>query len=376
MRIAMIGCKGIPASQALGGGIETHVEELATRLVARGHHVAVYVRPYANPEKKRVWNGVKLVTLPSFRRKNFDAITHTFLASVHVLFQRADIIHYHGVGPSTLSWIPRIFKPWAKVVVTFHGRDRFHEKWGWFARTYLAFGEWTAVSFPHATIAVSHVLQLFARRMYGTDAIRYIPSGVGIPSLHPGTDILPQFGLQPGKYFYTLSRLLPVKAIEDAIEAFGGVETDMRLVIIGEPPLDEQRYYEHLKELAARDGRVILVGRRIGRELEQLIVNAYAMIHPSRVEGLSLAILEAMSRGKLVVMSDIPENRELVDHSGIAFKVGDILALRDTLQWLVTDPEIVAERGERARDVVKLRYTWDSVVVRVEELYESLLQKK
>ncbi len=376
MRISMIGCKGIPADQALGGGIETHVEELATRLAARGHHVTVYVRPYANPEHLKTWKGVKLVTLPTIQSKNLDAITHTLISTLHVLFQKADIIHYHAVGPSTLAWIPRVFKWKSKVVVTFHSRDRFHEKWGTFARAYLTYGEWTALTFPHATIAVSHVLQLFAKRMYGATHVYYIPSGVEIPKLHPGSELLAAFGLEPGKYFYTLSRIMPLKAIEDAIEAFYGVETEKRLAIIGAPMSDELEYYEKLKELAARDGRVILLGRRSGRELDQLIANSYAMIHPSRTEGLSIAILEAMSHGKLVVMSDIPENRELVDHSGIAYKVGDVQALREILQWLVSDSKLVEERGHRAREVIERQYSWNSVVSRVEALYESLLAKR
>lgn len=374
MRIAMIGCKGIPAAQALGGGIETHVEELATRLAARGHHVTVYVRPYANPERLKSWKGVKLVTLRTIRSKNLDAITHTLLASLHILFRKVDIIHYHAVGPSTLAWIPRVFKWRTKVVVTFHSRDRFHEKWGSFARAYLAFGEWTAVTYPHATIVVSHVLQLFARRMYGAKHLHYIPNGVEIPKLHPGSDLLPRFGLEEGKYFYTLSRLMPLKAIEDAIEAFYGLETDKRLAIIGAATIDDEEYYQKLREMASRDGRVVLLGHRSGRELDQLIANSYAMIHPSRTEGLSIAILEAMSHAKLVVMSDIPENREVVDHSGIAYKVGDVKALRETLQWLVSDGELVAERGKRAREVIERLYSWNSVVDRVEKLYQSLLR--
>lgn len=78
MRIAMIGCKGIPAAEAQGGGIEFHVQELATRLRDRGHDVTVYVRPYANPKRLTSWNRIRLVTLPSVHRKNLDAITHTF----------------------------------------------------------------------------------------------------------------------------------------------------------------------------------------------------------------------------------------------------------------------------------------------------------
>ncbi|MFH1078101.1 MAG: glycosyltransferase family 4 protein, partial [Patescibacteria group bacterium] len=153
MRIAMIGAKGIPASRALGGGIEYHVERLATHLESRGHHVVVYVRPYTNPQRKKTWNRIRLITLPTIRRKNLDAIIHVFFCSIHVLFQRVDIIHYHGVGPAILSWIPRVFKPSAKVICTIHARDQFHEKWSWFARTVLAFGEYASCRFPHRTIA-------------------------------------------------------------------------------------------------------------------------------------------------------------------------------------------------------------------------------
>ena len=372
MRIAMIGCKGIPAASALGGGIETHVEELATRLVARGHEVTVYVRPYANPEKKTSFRGVQLVTLPTLRSKHLDAITHTLFASLHVVTQKVDVVHYHGVGPSTLAWIPRLFKWGSRVVVTFHARDRFHEKWSWFAQSYPAFGEWTAVTFPHATIAVSHIIQLFVQRMYGANGVTYIPNGVEIVKKTPGTEFLKANGLESGNYFFTLSRITQGKAIDDAIKAFAGLATDKKLVVIGAPGVQDIQYFQELKRLAATDGRIIFVGRKTGVELHQLMAHSYAMIHPSRHEGLSVAILEAMSYAKLVVMSDIPENRELVDHSGIAYKVGNIKELTETLQWLVNDAELVKDRGARAQTSIQKLYSWESVVLRTEQLYFSL----
>ncbi|MFZ2804438.1 MAG: glycosyltransferase family 4 protein [Patescibacteria group bacterium] len=370
----MIGCKGIPAATSRGGGIETHVEELSTRLVARGHEVLVYVRPYANPEKRTEWKGVKLITLPTIDRKNFDAIVSALLASWDVLFQPVDIVHYHGVGPSTLAWIPRLFKPHTKVVVTFHSRDRFHGKWSWVARGYLALGEWTAVRFPNATIATSHVIKVFCKRMYGTD-VRYIPNGVEIPALHPGADTLAKLDLEPGDYFFTLSRLVPHKAVEDVIEAFKRVNTTKKLVIIGQATYDDVTYENRLRENAADDPRIIFVGQQEGVALKQLIANGYAMVHASRSEGLSIAILEAMSYAKLVVMSDIPENLELIDHSGVSFKVGDVASLRDELQWVVGDPELVEERGKRAREAMRRLFSWNSVVDRTESLYQSLFRR-
>ena len=70
-----------------------------------------------------------------------------------------DVFHIHGVGPALLSWLPKLLRPHAKVVVTFHCIDRHHQKWNWFARMMLSFGEQIASHAPDATVAVSKTLE-------------------------------------------------------------------------------------------------------------------------------------------------------------------------------------------------------------------------
>ena len=372
MRIALLGCKGIPAATSFGGGVESYVEQLAVRLRDRGHEVVVYVRPYANPHRKTSFSGVRLITLPSIRTKHLDTITHTLLSSGHVLGQDVDIVHYHGVGPSTLSWIPRLLKPRAKTVATFHSRDQFHGKWGPLAKAYLAFGEWASLAFPHATTTPSHTIKVFCEKMYGRSP-EHIPNAVEVPMAHPGSDHLAAFGLVPGEYFFTLARLIPHKAIDEAVDAFRNVRTRKKLVVIGEGSPDQARYVAKLHEQAKRDPRIVMVGRQTGAALKQLIANGYAMVHPSHSEGLSVAILEAMSYGKVVVMSDIPENLELMEDSGIPFPVGKVAELARAVQWCEDRPELVAARGARALETIRRSYSWDAVVGRMERFYQSLL---
>src|SRR3990170_1869771 len=131
MKIAFIGQKGIPA---LSGGVEKHVEKLATRLAASGQEVFVYVRSHYTDPSLTEYAGVKLIHLPTLRTKHLDAISHTFFATMHALFQNYDVVHYHSIGPSVLSILPRVFRPGMQVVATFHTRDYFHKKWGWFVR--------------------------------------------------------------------------------------------------------------------------------------------------------------------------------------------------------------------------------------------------
>ena len=229
MRIAMIGQKGFEIGER-GGGIEQHVRALSLYLGRRGHEVTVYARrryvPAASvstPRSKRNGGhpGVIVRFMPTIYRKNLEAIVHTFLSTMDALLRPYDIIHYHGVGPSTLAWIPRLLKPKARVVCTFHSQDRYHQKWGLFGRLYLWFGEWAACAFPHATIAVSHVIQVFARKRYGRQVV-YIPNGAEVQTV-TATDKIAAFGLEPRQYVLNVGRLVPHKGVQYLIEAWKGL---------------------------------------------------------------------------------------------------------------------------------------------------------
>jgi glycosyltransferase involved in cell wall biosynthesis len=371
MRIVFIGAKGIPTSAISGaGGVEMHVEQIATRLADRGHQVSVYIRGHADLEKHRLtYKGVRLIRIWALQSKNFETITHVFLSTLHALFRPADIIHYHGVGPSSLAWIPRLLKWRSKVVCTFHSRDWYDTKWGTGAKLYLRYGEWAALHYPHATVVISHVLQVFCRDHFHRKTI-YIPNGADIPGPQ-GIDRVHSLGLEPGNYLLGVGRLVPNKAYEVAINAYKHVKSDMPLVIAG-ASFHSDEYVEKLEKLAAEDPRIRLVGFQSGENLRQLYAHCYAFVHPSRAEGLSTSIIEAMAAAKVVIMSDIKENLELIDHSGISFKTDDEKALAETLRLVLEDPTMAKERGERAREVVRKGYSWDSVVDRLVKLYNDL----
>lgn len=367
MRIAMLGLKGIPVGN-YGGGIERHVEELAERLARRKHHVFVYVRSYTlGPRLPKTWRGVHLISLPTIRTKNLETIVHTFLATLHVLFMPVDVIHYHGIGPATLAWIPRLFKPWARVIITFHSIDRFHKKWGRFARAYLGFGEWAAMHFPHRTIVVSHTLQIYVHRRFRRPGI-FIPNGVE-PRAVKKSDELDQFHLKRDGYLLTVARLVKHKGIHYLIQAFRGIKTDKKLVIVGAPSFTED-YADYLAKIAADDPRIIFTGFQTGETLAQLFAHAYIYVHPSESEGLSLTILESMSYGTTVLISNIPENMETIDHSGFSFESRNVHDLRKKITHLLANPELVNERARRGKDFIRKKFNWEMIVKETERVYE------
>ncbi|MFA6475370.1 MAG: glycosyltransferase family 4 protein [Patescibacteria group bacterium] len=368
MKITFIGQKGIPA---LAGGVERHVEELAVRLAKIPNtEVVAYTRPWYSAKAVTSYDGVRLVSLPSVHTKNFDAITHTFLAIIHAaLIERADIIHIQAVGPAILAPLARLLRPKAKVIVTFHCIDRQHQKWGRFAKLMLWLGEFMTMKFAHEVIAVSRTIQHYSYESYGR-MVKYIPNGATLHAIVPADKITEQFGLKSKDYVLTVARLVQHKGIHYLIKAFKKLETDKKLVIVGASTFTDD-YVQEIITLAADDARIIFTGLQTGPVLQELYSNAYCFALPSESEGLSIALLEAGSYGLPIVASDIPANREVLDGNGLIVPVGNIEALRAALAQLLSDKKLAEGFGEQANRMVLEHYQWDSIVAETFECYTT-----
>src|SRR5690606_20921550 len=128
-----------------------------------------------------------------------------------------------------------------------------------------------SVHFPHYCMTVSHVLQVLCRDYYRTQTI-YIPNGARVQFAHTKR-YLDSFGLKPKEYFLTVGRLLSVKGIHHAIEAFRDIETTRELVIVGD---GDKVYLKQLQEAARGDHRIRFLGFQSGDALRELYANAYA----------------------------------------------------------------------------------------------------
>ena len=121
LNIVMFGHKRIPSRE---GGIEIVVEELATRMVERGHHVTVLNRrgkhvSGGEVEKVSEYKGVQVKTVATIDKKGLAAMTSSFTAAVRAAFSKADVVHIHAEGPAAMCWIPKIRGK--RVICTVHG---------------------------------------------------------------------------------------------------------------------------------------------------------------------------------------------------------------------------------------------------------------
>ena len=359
----MLGQKGIPATY---GGIERHVEELSTRLVERGHEVTVYCRPYYSSVDDE-YRGIKLVTVPSIRTKHLDTASHCAIAMPHVLSQKYDIVHFHALGPSIFSSVPRLRG--ARTAVTVHGLDWQREKWGALATWVLKRCEYTSVFFPNRAIVVSKALREHFWHKYGI-TVTYIPNGTVLPHVRKAEKIT-EMGIKPGGYILFVGRLVPEKGCHYLLDAFRQIDTEAELIVAGGTSFSTD-YVDQLHAMG--NERTRFLGYVYGDLLDELYSNARIFVLPSDIEGLPIALLEAMSFGNCCLTSDIPENLEVIGDCGATFKHGDVADLAKRLEQLLGHSERCSAMGERARRHVLETYDWDGVTLHTEALYYTMLR--
>jgi glycosyltransferase involved in cell wall biosynthesis len=360
----VLGVRGIPNVQ---GGVETHAEQLYGRLAKLGCDVEVLVRAPFVGREHRVFGKVRLRRIWAPRTQGLEALVHSVLGLAYAAIARPDILHIHAIGPAIVTPFARLLR--LRVVVTNHGPDYERAKWGWFARTVLRTGERFGMRYSHARIAISRVIQELIRAKYGRDS-DLIPNGAVRAQRPAATDVVARYGLDPGRYFLQVSRIVPEKRQLDLIQAYAAARpAGWKLVLVG--GANEGEYAREVTTAAASAG-VVLTGFRSGKALAQLYAHAGAFILPSSHEGLPIAILEALSHGLPVLASDIAPNLEIGLDASSYFPLGDVATLAQRLSALAIAPEDEAAREARKRWVAQT-FDWDRIARQTLRVYSRVL---
>lgn len=195
----------------------------------------------------------------------------------------------------------------------------------------------------------------FARRKFilgglPADRIQVRPNFVD-PDPGPGT--------HTGGYALFVGRLVPEKGIASLLESVRG--TSYRLKVVGDGPLAEQ--------VVTAGEPVEWLGHLPKAEVFALMKEASVLIFPSEwYEGFGLSMIEAFATATPVIASRMGAMEELVDpgRTGLLFEPGDVVALRERIQWAFENPSALAEMGLAARREYLHRYTaaaaYDSLI--------------
>lgn len=360
MKIVMFGQKAIPSRD---GGVEIVVEELATRLVEHNNEVIVLNRKRKKDLKKSNYKGIKLVSTFTINKKSLDAIVYSFFATLKSKFLKPDVLHIHAEGPCFFLWLLGKHKK-TKVIVTIHGLDWQRGKWGGLASKIILFGEKQAVKHADKIIVLSNNVKEYFKKTYNRETI-FIPNGVNKPVLRNACVIKKKRNLEKDSYILFVARIVPEKGLDYLIEAFKNIEnkTDKKLIIVGGSSHSES-YYNEIVAKCKGDQNIILAGFQIGDTLAELFSNAYLYCLPSDVEGMPISLLEAMSYGNICLVSDIEENKSVIDNNSLTFRKSDVKDLEDKL-LLAINSNFETHKNQH------IYKNWDDVVDETMKIYEE-----
>lgn len=361
-RIAFIGIKGIPAC----GGADRVVEALAVRLPDLGYSPTVYCDQELVPADVRI-PGVHLERVSTLSGRHRRPVSLSLASALHAIGRhRYDLVHLHNIES---SFVLPLLKTRYPVVGTSHGYPYWRTKWNVHEQRmmramdapFLRFCDvLTSVSEPHA----EELSRRSGRR------VLHVPNGVGNeykPNHEAARQLLDGFGLQLGGYFlFVCGRSEPTKGLDQAVAAVRYFQDGPPLLVVGEidpamkeqlSPADRIHWQGHLQDCA------ILFG---------LMQGAAGLVFPSKVEAMSMVLLEAAHLGLPIVCTDIPENRQILGEDALYFEHGEVSQIEQHLRRVVAAPEEVGQMAWSAQSRVLERFNWDGVVEQYVEVYRSM----
>ena len=173
-----------------------------------------------------------------------------------------------------------------------------------------------------------------------------------------------------------VGRLAPEKELPVLIGAFARtleLRPDAMLAVIGEG--EKRAELEDLSRSLGVESKIRFTGRQSQDDVRRWLRAGDAFALVSSLEGMPCSLIEAMSAGLAPVVSDIPANRQLVDHEqqGLVAPLGDEAAIAKQLVRVLEDRQLRARMSERARERVARLYSTGVVVDQYERLFGEVM---
>ncbi len=277
--------------------------------------------------------------------------------------------------PPELLFIPAHVRPlWLKApaVVTVHdlGYLHFPESHPRRQRAYLDLSTKHSARHCQHLIADSQATRADLIKHY-----RVPPQNVTV--IYPGFDPHPFVGEfqrpagLPAEYLLYVGTIQPRKGLLQLLAAFSNVPEAPTLLLVGNPGWLSAPIYQSVQELKL-EGRVRFLGYVPDSELPALYRHAHAFVFPSLYEGFGFPILEAFASGTPVLCSDGGSLPEVAGEAALIVPAGEVDALSNGLQHLLSNRAVRAGLVERGHEQLK-KFSWEKAAAETLLLFESVL---
>lgn len=231
-------------------------------------------------------------------------------------------------------------------------------------------------------IAVSETLKrnMIKRLSLKSSSIVAIPNGVDTDLFHPckATSTLRKELAPNGEKIILcvgrISRFKGQKMLVDAIPEITRENPIVRFVFVG--PMDDAQYSKEINStirLQSLEKYCIFTGNVPSHLIPKYFATADVFVLPSVTEGLPLTLLQAMSSGKAIVASAIPQNREVAKQGDETIFVDpqNVDEMSNAVTQLLADEDKRKELGQNARRTVLRYFDWKIIAKETLQLYEN-----
>jgi glycosyltransferase involved in cell wall biosynthesis len=360
------------------GGTEKQALALASALTKKGKSIEIITSRFSRRwPAKEVIEGVEVIRLSSPRIKFFGALL--FLVSLcGYLYKnrgRYEIIHTFQIG-YTSAIATLMGKILGKTVVIklassgYGGDVNRHKRTPW-GRLFLCLCRLSA-----CFIVLNRQMEAeLIEAKFVPGEIVHIPNGVDLTVFDKADTLkLPKkkMGTNKEKIILYTGRLSTEKGVDFLIKAYARLNPAIstRLYILGEGP--EHTKLQGLIERYHVAERVKMIPEV--NEVAAYLSNSDIFVMPSRFEGLSNSLLEAMACGLPVIATNVRGNAELIEDGvdGLLVENDNVDSLVEALSLLLSVPGKGREFGQRGRKKVENIYDMGKIAERYIQLYRNL----
>lgn len=353
LALNILGIRGVPGAH---GGFESFATRFAPYMKSQGWVVTVYCQEEGGISSPRTWvdewEGIRRVHFDTRTRGSLATVEFDLRCTLHVLRQPGiDLVL--GYNTAIFTLLQRLVG--RCVAMNMDGIEWKRQKWGQMAKAWFWLNEWIGALTCSQPIADHPGIadHLADRGCHNSVIIPYGAESVADAPVR----LLTPFGVTPGDYFLSISRIEPENSILELVRAFVAAGTDRKFVVLGKTQATNP-YHEKVRAIA--NDKVIFPGAIYDHEVvAALRYHCLAYMHGHQVGGTNPSLVEALGAGSAVIAHDNVFNRWVAGPHQFYF--ADDVACADLLRRIATEPGAVTSAKTAARERHAEIFTFENV---------------
>jgi glycosyltransferase involved in cell wall biosynthesis len=361
------------------GGAETHVKEISSQLIERGHEVTVHtnsitVKNENLPLQDEV-DGIKILRYKPSMNWSF------YFSKFKPKIENTDIIALEGYPSMTNDYVIRKYGSLYPhvvyslgVVLATSGFSSILK--GIYDRIY---GIKTLKMANRIIGLTTHEKQWCVHKGIEAKKIEIIPAGIFDEAFgdYDGNKMMQKFPFK--RYILFIGRMYTEKSPTHLVSAFSKINkdyADLGVVFVG-PDIGEVSKVKSLAEELGIKEKIVYAGKVPDSEKYALLSGCEFFVLPTKIEAQGIVFAEAWAQKKAVIGTRVGAVPYVISEGkdGLLYNYGDINSLSEKIRFLLNNPKKVEEMGEKGFEKTRNNYRWDRVIDKTEEVYTKVIEE-